>query len=69
MAPGSQDLPVKVYEATPADAEVTGEGTFVELGYGIETGEAERIAVDGVSRGDIGGGNNGGGEQWRRGQR
>lgn len=29
-------------------------GKFVQLEYGIETGEAERIAVDGVSRGGMG---------------
>ena len=29
---------------------------FIELEYGIETGEAERIAVDGVSRGVMEGG-------------
>jgi hypothetical protein len=30
-------------------------GKFVELEYGVESGEAERIAVDGVSRGGMGG--------------
>lgn len=40
-------LPIKVFEAV-ADETVDG---FVQLDYGIETGEAERIAVDGISRG------------------
>lgn len=42
-------LPLKVYEAAIEGEE--GNVKFAELGYGIETGEAERIAVDGVSRG------------------
>lgn len=50
----SQDLPISVYESA---LESTGENIrLVELGYGIETGEAERIAVDGVSRGGMGDG-------------
>lgn len=51
----SQTLPFKVYEAALAEGgdESEAEGMFVELEYGIETGEAERIAVDGVSRGGI----------------
>jgi COP9 signalosome complex subunit 6 len=45
----SGGLPLKVYEAATEGDE---SGTkFAELVYGIETGEAERIAVDGVSRG------------------
>ncbi len=54
----SQTLPLKVYEAALAEGgkENQGEGKFVQLEYGIETGEAERIAVDGVSRGGLDGG-------------
>lgn len=54
----NQDLPVTIYESALAEGSNDGEsaGKFVELEYGIETGEAERIAVDGVSRGDMGGG-------------
>jgi COP9 signalosome complex subunit 6 len=42
-------LPLKVYEAARAGDDNIEQ--FAELPYGIETGEAERIAVDGVSRG------------------
>jgi COP9 signalosome complex subunit 6 len=42
-------LPLKVYEAARAGEDSIDK--FAELPYGIETGEAERIAVDGVSRG------------------
>ncbi|GFZ51424.1 hypothetical protein JCM24511_09186 [Saitozyma sp. JCM 24511] len=54
----NQDLPVTIYESALAEGSNDDEsaGKFVELEYGIETGEAERIAVDGVSRGDMGGG-------------
>jgi COP9 signalosome complex subunit 6 len=45
----SAGLPLKVYEAAIEGEE--GGIKFAELVYGIETGEAERIAVDGVSRG------------------
>lgn len=45
----SGGLPLKVYEAAIEGDE--GNAQFAELAYGIETGEAERIAVDGVSRG------------------
>lgn len=57
-SPGSQTLPLKVYEAALAEGgkESESEGKFVELEYGIETGEAERIAVDGVSTGAMAGG-------------
>ncbi|WWD21032.1 hypothetical protein CI109_105513 [Kwoniella shandongensis] len=59
--PGSQALPIKIYEAALSseggtkESENETEGKFVQLEYGIETGEAERIAVDGVSRGGMGG--------------
>ncbi|KAK8843443.1 hypothetical protein IAR55_007100 [Kwoniella newhampshirensis] len=55
--PGSQALPITIYEAALAEGgkESEAEGKFVQLEYGIETGEAERIAVDGVSRGGMGG--------------
>ncbi|OCF31345.1 COP9 signalosome complex subunit 6 [Kwoniella heveanensis BCC8398] len=55
---GTQNLPIKVYESALTEGgKETGNqgGQFVELQYGIETGEAERIAVDGVSRGGMGG--------------
>lgn len=45
----SAGLPLKVYEAATEGDD--GRSRFAELAYGIETGEAERIAVDGVSRG------------------
>lgn len=48
----TQDLPLTVYEAALESRDENGK--FVQLEYGIETGEAERIAVDGVSRGGMG---------------
>lgn len=42
-------LPLKVYEGARAGDDNIDK--FAEIPYGIETGEAERIAVDGVSRG------------------
>lgn len=42
-------LPLKVYEGVQAGEDHIDQ--FAEIPYGIETGEAERIAVDGVSRG------------------
>lgn len=56
-ASGTQALPLKIYESatvTDTTGEISGEGKFVELEYGIETGEAERIAVDGVAKGGAG---------------
>ncbi|WVQ75396.1 hypothetical protein IAR50_005016 [Cryptococcus sp. DSM 104548] len=56
-APGAQSLPLNIYESAEiavtegAEAAEGGDIKFVELGYGIETGEAERIAVDGVVKG------------------
>ena len=42
-------LPLKVYEGARAGDDSI--DRFAEVPYGVETGEAERIAVDGVSRG------------------
>ncbi|KGB76050.1 COP9 signalosome complex subunit 6 [Cryptococcus deuterogattii R265] len=56
-ASDSQALPLKIYESatvTDTTGETSEEGKFVELEYGIETGEAERIAVDGVAKGGTG---------------
>ncbi|WVR09181.1 hypothetical protein IAU60_006243 [Kwoniella sp. DSM 27419] len=53
--PGSQALPIKVYEAALEGGKgEDGDAQFVAVDYAIETGEAERIAVDGVSRGGMG---------------
>ena len=58
LHPGAKEVPVSVYEAALAEGgnESEAEGKFVPIEYGVETGEAERIAVDGVSRGGMGGG-------------
>jgi hypothetical protein len=61
----SSDLPLRIYEsalAQPQDANNTKAAPFLELGYTVETGEAERIAVDGAVKAVAGGGE-GGGEQ------
>ncbi|KAI9003564.1 JAB1/Mov34/MPN/PAD-1 ubiquitin protease-domain-containing protein [Gaertneriomyces semiglobifer] len=47
-SPSTSDLPVKIYE-TIIDTS-TGKELFVEVGYRVETGEAERIAVDHVAK-------------------
>lgn len=47
----TKELPFTVYEAAlPEGDESDKEGKFVKLECGIETGEAERIAVDGVTK-------------------
>jgi COP9 signalosome complex subunit 6 len=45
---GTKTLPFSVYEAALEGESSTGK--FVRLDCGIETGEAERIAVDGVTK-------------------
>lgn len=45
---GAKTLPFSVYEAALEGESSTGK--FVRLECGIETGEAERIAVDGVTK-------------------
>ncbi|EEB91615.1 hypothetical protein MPER_09999 [Moniliophthora perniciosa FA553] len=47
----SQDLPFKAYEATVEIRERTSRSVFIEAPYTVETGEAERIAVDWTARG------------------
>ncbi|KAH6917589.1 maintenance of mitochondrial structure and function-domain-containing protein [Coprinopsis sp. MPI-PUGE-AT-0042] len=49
--PSSQTLPFKAYEPTVEIKERTSRSVFVEVPYGVETGEAERIAVDWTARG------------------
>jgi len=61
-APASSDLPLKIYESalslTNPDvasdpngpSESNAKDKFVELAYTVETGEAERIAVDGAAK-------------------
>lgn len=46
MASDSKQLPFNVYESSLTE----GGGKFVQLESGIETGEAERVAVDGVTK-------------------
>jgi len=56
-SPTAQDLPIKIYESALSESAAEDRDpkeTFVQLAYGVETGEAERIAVDGVSRGGQG---------------
>ncbi|KAK1232074.1 hypothetical protein PQX77_004792 [Marasmius sp. AFHP31] len=45
------DLPFKAYEATVEIRERSSRSVFVEATYKVETGEAERIAVDWTARG------------------
>jgi COP9 signalosome complex subunit 6 len=51
---GAQTLPFNVYESA-LEGEASGaSGRFVQLECGVETGEAERIAVDGITK-EVGG--------------
>lgn len=56
-----------MYESALAEGSgIAGEdakGKFVQLEYGVETGEAERIAVDGVTRGGMEGDGESAGKQ------
>jgi len=64
----AQDLPIKIYESVLSEGageDGDAKGSFVQLAYGVETGEAERIAVDGVSRGGQGEDDESGGELLR----
>ncbi|VDB93513.1 unnamed protein product [Peniophora sp. CBMAI 1063] len=51
----SQTLPLKVYEPTVDFREGSSRAVFVEAPFNVETGEAERIAVDWTARGGEGG--------------
>lgn len=52
IADDAKHLPFTAYEAAlpEGDAGERADGKFVQLESGIETGEAERIAVDGVTK-------------------
>ena|ERR1700720_4430381 len=47
----AQTLPFKAYEPTIEIRDRKSRAVFVEAAYNVETGEAERIAVDWTSRG------------------
>lgn len=49
----AQALPFTVYESALTEG-ADGDGKFVQLEVGVETGEAERIAVDGITK-EVGG--------------
>jgi COP9 signalosome complex subunit 6 len=52
---GAKDLPLTLYESALSEGKsADGGARFVKLEYGVETGEAERIAVDGAQRGGMG---------------
>lgn len=61
-------LPFSVYESAlpEGDQDSDKEGKFVQLDCGIETGEAERIAVDGVTKDGSGEIDQSGGKSFRR---
>ncbi|CAL1696340.1 unnamed protein product [Somion occarium] len=50
-----QTLPFKAYEPTIEIRDRKARSVFIEAGYTVETGEAERIAVDWTARGGSGG--------------
>ena len=47
----AQSLPFKAYEPTVEIKERTSRSVYIEVPYNVETGEAERIAVDWTARG------------------
>ncbi|KAF8898427.1 COP9 signalosome subunit 6 [Infundibulicybe gibba] len=47
----AQTLPFKAYEPSIEIRERTSRSVFIEVAYNVETGEAERIAVDWTARG------------------
>ena len=52
----TQGLPFKAYEPTLEIRDRKSRAVFIEASYAVETGEAERIAVDWTARGGEGGG-------------
>lgn len=50
-----QALPFKAYEPTVEIRDRHSRSVFVEANYSVETGEAERIAVDWTAKGGEGG--------------
>lgn len=56
MSSGSQNLPLKVYEPIVEIKDRQPRTLYIEVPNKIETGEAERIAVDWTARGGEGGG-------------
>ncbi|KAI5119915.1 hypothetical protein M0805_000880 [Coniferiporia weirii] len=52
---GGQALPLKAYEPTVEIRDRSLRNVFVEASYSVETGEAERIAVDWTAKGGEGG--------------
>jgi len=51
----AQTLPFKAYEPTIEIRDRKSRSVFIEAAYNVETGEAERIAVDWTARGGGGG--------------
>ncbi len=47
----AQTLPFKAYEPTIELRERTSRSVYIEVPYHVETGEAERIAVDWTAKG------------------
>ena len=53
MSPGH--LPIKAYEPTVEIRDRSSRSVYIEAPFTVETGEAERIAVDTTARGGEGG--------------
>lgn len=49
--PTAQTLPFKAYEPTIEIRDRKSRSVFIEAAYSVETGEAERIAVDWTAKG------------------
>lgn len=50
IADDAKQLPFTVYESALPEGDEKAESKFVQLESEIETGEAERVAVDGVTK-------------------
>ena len=52
---GSHSLPIKAYEPTVEIRDRVTRNVFIEASFNVQTGEAERIAVDWTAKGGEGG--------------
>lgn len=56
LSKGSKEFPVTIYESTMDMVQDQVRLVFVKVSYKVETGEAERVAVDHVAKPSVSGG-------------
>lgn len=56
LSKGSKEFPVTIYESTMDMVQDQVRLVFVKVSYKVETGEAERVAVDHVAKPSVNGG-------------